>query len=76
MKGCRRNCFPFGASPNVAVLRRLVIVLYKLAGLSYETVLDFTLVEARAWLEEAASLEPSDSGWRDVLSELLQQTGK
>lgn len=71
MKNCRRNCFPFGALPDTTVLRRLVIVLYKLAGLSYDTVLDFTLIEARAWLEEAASLEPPDSGWSDVLTELL-----
>lgn len=51
-------------------------MLYKLAGLPYETVLDFTLVEARAWLEEAASLEPSDSGWTNVLDELLHLIGK
>lgn len=76
MKNCRPSCFPFGAYPDKALLRRLVIVLHKLAGLNYETVLGFTLAEARLWLEEAASLEPPESGWANVLAELLQLTGK
>lgn len=57
MKSCRSSFCDFGEflPPNDA--RRIVLLLVRLAGMSFETAITFSAGEALLWLEAAAELE-------------------
>lgn len=57
MPRCKSSCFDFGAFPTKNDLRRLALVVARVAGLSLGDALDLSYEQALEWVEAAAALE-------------------
>lgn len=64
MAGCKSSCFDFGAFPAKNELRRLALLLVRLAGLSLSDALGLGYDQALEWAETAAALEQELMGAR------------